>query len=317
MKNSNSCWFSNLNGNYPQINVTNCVPYLLQTILSYFFKTYELFNKEDLENMAVEDSQLHREMEKKCDVNDKDIMSMTKKVGKLKVQVEAVVEEDEAAELAMTEEERELTSFQNDLKKQQSYIQLKHTYLSELEDSNEKWPSKLNGLNEGIESAKADILRMRHNLDNQSINLEDRKQAEKECRELEEIIEMDRACCEAYLKSVYADDLRIAKLINESRANIVAYSAALIEYSNMAPELNALNVPVNGLHEDADPTMQVSTKMTEHSCLAFDNPFQLLEGYVFDSVSADWLYFLSFLMIFLSHLREILGYHYQMEGKIH
>jgi chromosome segregation ATPase len=286
-------------------------------MLSYYFKTYELFNKEDGENMAVEDSQLYREMEKKCDVNDKDIMSMTKEVEKFKVQVEAVVKEDEAAELAMTEEEREVTSFQNDLKKQQSYIQLKHTYLSELEDSIEKWSSKLNGLNERIESAKADILRMRHILDNQSVTLEDRKQAEKEYRELEETIEMDRACCEAYLKSVYADDLQIAKLINESRANNVAYSAALIEYSNMVPELNTLNVPVNPLHKDAGPTMQVSTKMTEHRCLAFDSHFQLLEGYVFDSVSADWLYFLSFLMIFLSHLREIQGYHCQMEGKIH
>ena len=237
-------------------------------------------------------------MEGKCDVNEKDIMSMAKEVEKLKVQVEAVVEEEEAAQLIMAEEERAVTSFQNDLKKLQNFVQAKYTYLSELEDSIEKWSAKLHGLNERTESAKADILRMRHVLDNQSITLEDRKQAEKEYRELEEIIEMDRACCEAYLKSVYADDLQIAKLINESRANSVAYSAALIEYSNMVPELNVLNVPVNALHKDADQTMQVSTKMTEHSCLAFDTPFQLLEGYVFYSVSADSLSVLSFLMIF-------------------
>ena len=233
-------------------------------MLSYYFKTYELFNKEDGESMAVEDSRLRQEMEKKCDVNEKDITSMTKEVEKLKVQVEAAVKEDEAAQLAMEEEERAVTSFQNDLKKLQNFVQAKCTYLSELEGSIEKWFSKLNGLNERIESAKAKILRMRRTLDTQSITLEDRKQAEKEYRELEESIEMDRACCEAYWKSVYADDLQIAKLINESRANNVAYSAAIIEYSNMVPELNVLNVPVNPLHKDADQVMQVSTKMTEH-----------------------------------------------------
>jgi SMC interacting uncharacterized protein involved in chromosome segregation len=271
-------------------------------MLSYYFRTYELFNKEDVENMAVEDSWLHREMEKKCNVSDKDIMSMTKEVEKLKVQVEAVVKEEEAAQLAVAEEEKPLKSLQTDLKKLQNFVQAKYTYISELEDSIEKWSSKLNGLNERIESAKADILRMRHVLDNQSITLEDRKQAEKEYRELEESIEMDRACCEAYLKSVYADDLQIARLIKESRANNVAYSATLIEYSSMVPELNALNISVNPLHKDADQNMQVSIKVTEHSCSAFDTPFHLLEGYVFDSVSADWLSLLSFLMISLLSL---------------
>jgi len=234
-------------------------------MLSYYFKTYELFNKEDSENMAVEDSWLHQELEKKCNISDKDVASMTKEVEKLKVQVEDVVREEEAAQLAMAEEERAVTSFQNDLKKLQNFVQAKYTYLSELEDSIEKWSSKMNGLNERIESAKAEILRMRHILDTQSITLEDRKQAEKEYRELEESIEMDRACCDAYLKSVYADDLQIAKLIKESRANNVAYSAALIEYSNMVPELNVLNVPVNPLHKDADQTMQVSTKTIEYT----------------------------------------------------
>jgi SMC interacting uncharacterized protein involved in chromosome segregation len=270
-------------------------------MLSYYFRTYELFNKEDGENMAFEDSRLHQEMEKKCDVNEKDIMSMAKEVEKLKVQVEAAVEEDDAAQLAMAEEEERVTTFQNDLKKLQNFVQAKYTYLSELEDSIENCSAKLHGINERIESAKADILKMRHILDNQSITLEDRKQAEKEYRELEESIEMDRACCEAYLKSVYADDLQIAKLINESRANSVAYSAALIEYSNMVPELNVLNVPVNPLHKDADQTMQVSTKVAECS-FAFDT-----QGYVFDSVSADWLSLLSFLMIFLLSLEEDSG----------
>jgi len=234
-------------------------------MLCYYFKTYELFNKEDSESMAVEDSRLHQEMEQKCDVNEKDITSMTREVEKLKVQVEAAVTEDEAAHLAMTEEERAVTSFQSDLKKLQNFVQAKYSYLSELEDSIEKRFSKLNGLNERIESAKAESLRIRHILDTQSITLEDRKQAEKEYTESEESIEMDRACCDAYLKSVYADDLQIAKLINESRANSVAYSAALIEHSSTVPELNVLNVPFNPLHKDADQTMQVSTKMTDRS----------------------------------------------------
>jgi SMC interacting uncharacterized protein involved in chromosome segregation len=234
-------------------------------MLSYYFKTYELFNKEDSENMAVEDSWLHQEMAKKCNISDKDVESMTKEVEKFKVHFDDVVKGEETAQLAMAEEERAVTSFQNDLKKLQNFVQAKYTYQSELEDSIGKSSSKMNGLNESIESAKAEILRMRHILDTQNITLEDRKKGVQEYRELEESIEMDRACCDAYLKSVYADDLQIAKLIKESRANNVAYSAALIEYSNMVPELNVLNVPVNPLHKDADQTMQVSTKTTEYT----------------------------------------------------
>jgi len=49
-----------------------------ETMSSYYFKTYELFNKEDSENMAAEDSRLHQEMEKKCSVSEKDIRSTTK-----------------------------------------------------------------------------------------------------------------------------------------------------------------------------------------------------------------------------------------------
>jgi len=47
--------------------------------------------------MAVGDSRLHQEMEKKCNVSEKDIRSMTKEVKKLKMQVEAEVIEEEAA----------------------------------------------------------------------------------------------------------------------------------------------------------------------------------------------------------------------------
>jgi len=57
---------------------------------------------------------------------------MTKEVKKLKIQVEAEVIEEEAAQLAVAEQERTVTSFQNDLKKLQNFIQEKYTYLSEL-----------------------------------------------------------------------------------------------------------------------------------------------------------------------------------------
>jgi SMC interacting uncharacterized protein involved in chromosome segregation len=273
--------FKNLSGNvmhiilFTQINVTQpaltlikCVAYLLQTMLSYYFKTYELFKKGDSENMAVEDSKLYQEMEKNCNISEKDIRSMKNEVEKLRMQVEAVVKEEEAAKLATAEQEREITSFQNDLKKQQNFAQELYAYESQLDNSINKWSSKPNELGESIESAKADILRMRNIVDNQNITLEDRKQAEKEYRELEESIEMDQAFCDACLKSMYADDLQIAKLVNESKANNAAYSATLIEYSNMIPELNLINMPVSALHKDVDQTMQVSIKMTKHSFLS-------------------------------------------------
>jgi len=153
----------------------------------------------------------------------------------------------------VAEHERTVTSFQNDLNKLLNFVQEKYTYLSELEDSMDKRSSKLKRLSECIESSNANILRMRHIVDNQSITLEEKKQAEQEYRELEESTEIDRACCDAYLKSVYADDLQIAKLRSESRANNVVYSATLIEYSYMVLELN---ISVNLLHKDADQTMQ-------------------------------------------------------------
>jgi SMC interacting uncharacterized protein involved in chromosome segregation len=238
-------------------------------MLWYYFKTYEHFNKEDNENMAVEDSKLFQEMEKKCNISEEDIRSLKKDVEKWKIQVEAVVKEEEAAQLEIAERETAVTTFQNDVKNLQNFVQGQNTYLSELEDSISRWPSKLNELSKSIESAKADILRMRHIVDNQSITLEGRKQAEKEHRELEESIEMDQACCDAYLKSVYADELQTAKLLTEIKANNVDFSATLIEYSNMVPELNLLNKPVSAGHSDADQTMQVSTKMTKHSCCSF------------------------------------------------
>jgi len=65
-------------------------------------------------------------------------------------------------------------------------------------------------------------------VDNQSITFEDRKQTEMEYRKLEESTDMAWACCDTHLKSVYRDDLQIAKLMNESKTNEVAESATLI-----------------------------------------------------------------------------------------
>jgi SMC interacting uncharacterized protein involved in chromosome segregation len=241
-------------------------------MLSYYFKCYELFNKEDSENMAAEDSSLYQKMEKNCNISDKDIMSMTEEIEKLKIQLEAAVEEGETAQAALIEQERAVTSFQSDLKKLQNCVQENYTYLDELENSIDKRSSKLNGLSESIERTKADILRKRDIVDNQTVTHEDKKRMETECRELEESIDIDRACCDTYLKSIYADDLQIAKIINESKSRNVAYNTTLIEYSNMLPDLNLLNMPVNALHRDTDKIMQVSTKMTKHSCLVFDTP---------------------------------------------
>jgi hypothetical protein len=67
-----------------------------------------------------------------------------------------------------------------------------------------------------------------HIVDNQNITLEDKKQTEMEYKELEESTDMDRACCDTCLTSVYADDLQIAKLMNESKTNKVAYSATVL-----------------------------------------------------------------------------------------
>jgi SMC interacting uncharacterized protein involved in chromosome segregation len=241
-------------------------------MLSYYFKCYELFNKEDSDNMAVEDSWLYQEMEEKCNVNDKDLMSMREESEKLKIQVEAAVEEGEAAQAALMEEERAVTGFQSDLKKKQHSVREKYTYLGQLEDISNKHLSKIRWRSESIENKKAENLRLRHTVDNQTVTLEDKRRIETERRELEESLDMEQNYNDTYLKSVYADDLQLAKITNESKNKAVAYSATLIEYSNMLPALNLLNMPVNALHRDADKTMQVSTKMMECICLVHDTP---------------------------------------------
>ena len=101
-----------------------------KTMLSYYFKTHEIFNKEDSENMAVESATPGDG--KKCNISEKDIRSMKKKAGKLKIQIEAEVIEEEAAQPAVAEQEGTVKSFQNDLKKLQNFVQEKYTYLSEL-----------------------------------------------------------------------------------------------------------------------------------------------------------------------------------------
>jgi hypothetical protein len=63
---------------------------------------------------------------------------MKKDVKKLTIQVQAAVIEEEVAQPAVAEQERAVTSFQNNLKKLQNFVQEKYTYLSELEDSIDK-----------------------------------------------------------------------------------------------------------------------------------------------------------------------------------
>ena len=75
---------------------------------------------------------------------------------------------------------------------------------------------------------------------------------------------MDRARCNTHLRSMQADDLHIAKLINESKTNNVAYSATLTEYSNLLPQLNLLNMSMNAVHRDTYQTMQDILTQTDN-----------------------------------------------------
>jgi SMC interacting uncharacterized protein involved in chromosome segregation len=224
---------------------------------SYYFKCYDLFNKgASEENMAAEDNQLIQEMVKKLNISDRDFINITEEIRNLKMQLEDA--EEEVARREMRELETEFASLQNDLKKQQDCLQKRDTYRNELQDNIAKLLSSNDTLRANIEKVKADISRMSHVVDNQSITLEDKKRIETECRELEETIQMNQACCDAWSKNVYADDLRIAKVKNELNSKCIAYNTSLMEHSNAIPELNFFKMAQNFLHRDADLTMQVS-----------------------------------------------------------
>jgi SMC interacting uncharacterized protein involved in chromosome segregation len=228
---------------------------------SYYFKCYDLFNKgASEEEIAAEDSKLIQEMVKKLNISDKDFISVREEIANLKAQLEDP--EEEAAQRELAELETEVASLQNDFKKQQDCVRKRDAYRNELQDNIAKLSSSNDMLEARIEEVRADISRMLHVVENQSITVEDKKQIETECRQLEETIQVNQACCDAWSKTVYADDLKIAKLKNELNSRCIVYNTTVMEYSNALPELDFFKIPMNFLHKDADLTMQVSAKMT-------------------------------------------------------
>lgn len=231
-----------------------------QTIFSYYIKCHDLFNKgASQENMATEDSQLIQEMVKKLNISDKDFDCIRKEVESLKVQLEDP--EEEGAEREMRELETEAASLQNDLKKQQECVQKKDAYRKEVQDSITKLSSNNDMLKAQTEKTRADISRMLHIVDNQSITVEDKKQIETECRQLEETIQMNQACCDAWSKTVYADDLKIAKVKNELNRRCIAYNTSIMEYRNAVPGVDLFEMQMNFLHKDADIMQQIIDQM--------------------------------------------------------
>jgi nicotinate-nucleotide pyrophosphorylase len=98
-------------------------------------------------------------------------------------------------------------------------------------------------------------------VDNLCITVEDKKQIECECRQLEETIQMNQACCDAWSKIVYLDDLKIAKMKNELNSKFIAYNTSIMEHSNAIPGIDIFKMQMNFLHGDADLFMQVRAKI--------------------------------------------------------
>ncbi|XP_023725049.1 kinetochore protein NDC80 homolog isoform X3 [Cryptotermes secundus] len=226
-----------------------------QTMFSYYIKCHDLFNKgASQENMATEDSQLIQEMVKKLSISDKDFECITKEIENMKGQLEDP--EEVAAQREMRELETIAASLQNDVKKQQDCVQKKDAYRNELQDNIAKLSSNNDMLKAHTEKVRADILRMLHIVDSQSITVEDKKQIETECRQLEETIQMNQACCDAWSKTMYADDLKIAKVKNELKSRCIAYNTSIMEYSNALSGLDCFKMQMTFLHRDADLFMQ-------------------------------------------------------------
>jgi chromosome segregation ATPase len=211
--------------------------------------------------MDTEDSQLIQMMMKKLNINDRDFECITKETENLKAQLEDL--QEEAAWREMRELETEVASLQNDVKKQQDSVQKKDAYRNEVQDNIAKLLSINSMLKAHIEKVRAEISRMSHVVDNQSMTVEDKKRVETECRQLEEFIQMNQACCDACSKTVYADDLKIAKVKNELNGRCIAYNTSIMEYSNALPEIDLFKMQMNFLHRDADVMMQVSTKIQQ------------------------------------------------------
>jgi SMC interacting uncharacterized protein involved in chromosome segregation len=225
----------------------------------YYVKCHDLFNKgASEENIATEDSLLIQEMVKKLNISNEDFDCIRMEVENLIAQLEDP--EEEAAQREMEELEAKAASLQNDLKKQQVCVQEKDAYRKELQDNIAKLSSSNDMLKVHTEKARAEISRMLHIVDSQSITVEDKKQIETECRQLEETIQMNHACCDAWSKTVFADDLKIAKVKNELIRRCIAYNTSIMEYSNAVPGVDSFKIQMNFLHKDADLIMQVSAK---------------------------------------------------------
>jgi chromosome segregation ATPase len=132
----------------------------------------------------------------------------------------------------MRELETEFARLQNDVRKQRDYNQKKAAYRDELQDDIAELRSNNDMLKAHLEKVRADNVRMSCVVDNQSMTVEDKKRVETECRELEEAIQMNQACCDAWSKTLYADDLKIAKVKKELKSKCIAYNTSIMEYSN-------------------------------------------------------------------------------------
>jgi chromosome segregation ATPase len=211
------------------------------------------------ENMDAEDNRLTQEMVKKLSINDKDFECIRKKIEDLKAQLEDP--EEVALEREMRELETESASLQNDLKKQRDSVREKDAYRNELQDNIAKLVSNNDMLKSHTEKVREDISRISHAVDNQSMTVEDEKRIETECRQLEEEIQMNQACCDSWSKTVYADNLKIAKVNSELKSRCIMYNTSVMEHCNALPELDSFKMHMNFLHKDADVVMQVSTKI--------------------------------------------------------
>lgn len=210
--------------------------------------------------MATEDSKLIQEMVKKLNISDKEFECVTKEIENLKALLEDP--QEEAARREMRELESEVASLQNDVKKQQDCVQKKDAYRNEVQDNIAKLLSNNDMLRAHTEKVRADISKMLRVVDSQSITVEDKKQIETECRQLEETIQMNQACCDAWSKTVYVDDLKIAKLKYELKNKCIMYNTSIIEHVNALPELDFFKVQLKFLQRDADVIMQVNMKIT-------------------------------------------------------
>jgi cell division protein FtsB len=143
----------------------NMVFYMLQTMCSYYFKCYDLFNKEaSKEGKDAEDNCLVSKMVTKLNISNKDFMLITEEIKNLKEQLEDPVEE--AARREMRDLEAGAASLLNDLKKQQDCVKGKENYRNELRDKIAKLYSNNDVLKTRIKKVQADISRMKHVVSN-------------------------------------------------------------------------------------------------------------------------------------------------------